>query len=141
MLARPKYLKRDPIYAQVTKILVINRRNKEVLIADLVKIIRQEMAFFQELAIRRTAVSLVRNAGVEMRIDIYSDPFLGAEHFGHRDTIRVRDVIPTAENDEPLPLRKDLFDDGRVGLVGFFKRGADNDIAQVEQLFLDIERG
>src|SRR5690606_25568113 len=96
-------------------------------------------AFFEQLAIRRAAVARLISPNVQMRVDVYREPFVGAENLAHRFAVRIRNVIAAAERYHELSVRKALFDRGTLPVVRFLERTVGDDIARVQDLPADIE--
>src|ERR1043166_5988984 len=109
------------------------------LVADLVKIFRQQKLFVQELPIRGAAVSLFGNADVKLRIDIDADPLFRSVNLSHGAPVGIGNIISAAEDDQPLAVLQDLLNDGGHRVVGFLERAAEPGIAEVEDLFPDVE--
>ena len=69
------------------------------------------MPFVQELTIRGTAVPLVGNAHIKLRVHVDPDPFVGTEYLRHGAAVRIRDVVTTAENYQALAVKEELLYD------------------------------
>ena len=99
------------------------------------------MPLFKQLAIRRTAVALVGNAYVEVRIDTYAYPPFWSVNLCDGSTVCVRDVVSAAENDQALTVSKELRYDSRQTVMYLLERSVGTNVAQVEYAPSHVHRG
>jgi hypothetical protein len=75
-----------------------------------------------------------------MCVDIYRYPPFRPENCGHCGACRIRNIITAAKYDHTLTVFEQLFYDGEMRVVRFFKRCADHDVANVKDPFFNVER-
>src|SRR5690606_23676888 len=89
VILRTQEFETDAVYAEIADVIVIDRRQKMRLKSDLIKSFGPHEAFFEQLPIRRAAVSRLVGADVEMCVDIYRKPFVGTVNFAHGFAVRI----------------------------------------------------
>src|SRR5690606_39178939 len=132
VILRPEQFETDAVYAEIADVIVIDRRQKMRLETDLVKSFGPHEAFFEQLAIRRAAVPRLIGADVQVRVDVYREPFVGSVNFAHRFAVRIRNIVAAAERYDKFAVGEALLYGGAMAVVRFFERTVGDYIAGIQ---------
>src|SRR6476620_9189380 len=110
------------------------------LVSDLVKIFRQQMSAFKQLAVWSAAVPRMIGPHIEMRVDVNADPQFRPVNVAHRPPVGVRDIVAAANDDNPFSVAQKARYKRRLTVVNFLEAAVDLNVAGIINAFLDVER-
>src|SRR6476469_5163695 len=99
------------------------------------------MSPVEQLPVWRTAVGLVGDADIQVRVYTDADPPFRPVNLGHCSPIRKRDIVAAAQHYDTLAVTDDLRNHSRLHVVSILERTVYPHISEVEYPSFDIKRG